>query len=86
MHDIKTIRDNPEAFKAALRRRGLDVSLADKLIELDEVRRKHITALQDMQARRNAASAPLRSPAACAVFPRPIHAARLCGHRASMAP
>ena len=55
MHDIKTIRDNPAAFDAALARRGLP-AMAAKLIETDEARRKHITALQDMQARRNAAS------------------------------
>lgn len=55
MHDIKAIRDNPAGFDAALARRGL-APMADKLIELDEARRANITALQEAQSRRNAAS------------------------------
>jgi seryl-tRNA synthetase len=58
--DIKWIRDNPEAFDAGLRRRGIapggDVKFAADLIALDEDRRKVITRLQEAQARRNAAS------------------------------
>nr|HAQ92762.1 hypothetical protein [Afipia sp.] len=38
MHDIKWIRDNPEAFDAALKRRGLE-PLSSSLIALDEKRR-----------------------------------------------
>jgi seryl-tRNA synthetase len=53
--DIKWIRDNPDAFDAALERRGLD-PLAAKLLELDDARRRHLTTLQEAQARRNAAS------------------------------
>jgi seryl-tRNA synthetase len=60
MFDIKWIRDNPEAFDAGLRKRGLspggDVKFAPDLIELDERRRKIVTRLQEAQARRNAAS------------------------------
>ena len=55
MFDIKWIRDNPAAFDAGLAKRNLPAAAA-RLIDLDEVRRKHLTALQDMQARRNAAS------------------------------
>ena len=55
MHDIKWIRDNPEAFDRALKRRGL-TGEAQRLIELDEKRRAAITALEQAQARRNAAS------------------------------
>jgi seryl-tRNA synthetase len=58
--DIKWIRENPEAFDGALRRRGIapggDVKLAAELIALDEGRRRVITRLQEAQARRNAAS------------------------------
>ncbi|MGP4686844.1 serine--tRNA ligase [Agrobacterium pusense] len=55
MHDIKSIRENPEAFDAALARRGAEPAAAG-LIALDEKRRSVIQSLQDMQSRRNAAS------------------------------
>ena len=55
MHDIKFIRDNPDAFDAALKRRGLAPE-AKRLIVLDETRREKIPALETAQARRNAAS------------------------------
>jgi seryl-tRNA synthetase len=55
MHDIRFIRENPEAFDAALARRGLD-PLAAVLIALDEGRRAATTAVQVAQSRRNEAS------------------------------
>ncbi|MBS0480084.1 MAG: serine--tRNA ligase [Proteobacteria bacterium] len=55
MHDIRLIRDNPEAFDAGLKRRGLSPMAAD-LLALDESRRAVITELQAGQARRNEAS------------------------------
>ena len=55
MHDIKSIRDNPEAFDAALKRRGL-APLAQSLLDIDERRRGAIVASEQAQARRNAAS------------------------------
>jgi seryl-tRNA synthetase len=55
MHDIRWIRDNPEAFDRALARRGL-AGEAQKLIALDERRRARILELETAQARRNAAS------------------------------
>ncbi|MGB3867112.1 MAG: serine--tRNA ligase [Xanthobacteraceae bacterium] len=55
MHDIKSIRDNPEAFDAALKRRGLG-ALSDRLLASDEARRGAIHAFEQAQARRNAAS------------------------------
>jgi seryl-tRNA synthetase len=55
VHDIKTIRDDPDAFDAGLARRGLD-PLAQALIALDDRRRAAIGALQKAQERRNAAS------------------------------
>jgi seryl-tRNA synthetase len=55
MHDIRLIRDDPEAFDRGLARRGLQ-SLAASLIALDERRRAVIGRLQAMQERRNAAS------------------------------
>ena len=60
MFDIRWIRDNPDAFDAGLTKRGLapggDVKFAQELIALDEARRAVITRLQEVQARRNAAS------------------------------
>jgi seryl-tRNA synthetase len=53
--DIKWIRENPEAFDEGLKKRGLE-PLSARLLELDEERRKTLTALQEAQSRRNAAS------------------------------
>jgi seryl-tRNA synthetase len=55
MHDIKIIRDDPEAFDKGLAKRGLAAQSA-RLIEIDERRRKVIVSLQDMQQKRNDAS------------------------------
>jgi seryl-tRNA synthetase len=55
MHDIRSIRDNPEAFDAALKRRGLK-PLSRSLLDVDERRRGAIVAAEQAQARRNAAS------------------------------
>jgi seryl-tRNA synthetase len=55
MHDIKWIRENPGAFDAGLKRRGLEPE-SGKLLALDEKRRITITKVEQMQARRNAAS------------------------------
>jgi seryl-tRNA synthetase len=55
MHDIRLIRDDPQAFDAGLAARGLD-PLAASLLALDDTRREAIAALQAMQERRNAAS------------------------------
>src|SRR6202051_3587099 len=55
MHAIKTKRDNPAAFDAALKRRGL-APLSASLLAIDEKRRAAIMASEQAQARRNAAS------------------------------
>ncbi|MEP3276998.1 MAG: serine--tRNA ligase [Stappiaceae bacterium] len=55
MLDMKWIRDNPEAFDLALEKRGKDAS-AQRLIDMDEARRSHISKLQQVQSRRNEAS------------------------------
>ncbi len=57
MFDIKWIRDNPEAFDAALTKRSAEFEgTAAKLIALDDRRRALVTELQALQERRNAAS------------------------------
>ena len=55
MHDIRLIRENPEAFDAGLARRGLPAQAA-ALIALDEERRAVTTQVQVAQSRRNEAS------------------------------
>jgi seryl-tRNA synthetase len=55
MHDIKSIRDNPDAFDTALKRRGLE-PLSASLLAIDEKRRAAILASEQAQARRNSAS------------------------------
>ena len=55
MHDIRFIRDNPDAFDRALKRRGVPPE-ARRLIALDEQRRAKILELETAQARRNEAS------------------------------
>jgi seryl-tRNA synthetase len=55
MHDIKWIRENPKAFDAGLKRRGL-VPVSASLLSIDEKRRGAILKSEQAQARRNAAS------------------------------
>jgi len=55
MHDIKAIRDDPEAFDKGLARRSLPPRAAS-LLALDDTRRAAIVELQKAQERRNAAS------------------------------
>jgi seryl-tRNA synthetase len=55
MHDIRFIREHPDAFDRALARRELAPE-SKRLIALDEARRKKILELETAQARRNAAS------------------------------
>lgn len=52
MFDIKQIREDPEAFDAGLRRRGLAPE-AKTLIELDRRRRESLSEAQALQSERN---------------------------------
>jgi len=55
MHDIRLIRENPEAFDAGLARRGVEASSA-AILALDARRRGVATRMQEAQNRRNEAS------------------------------
>jgi seryl-tRNA synthetase len=55
MLDLKWIRENPEAFDAAMQRRGLSPQ-SEGLLQLDAAKRKIQTEMQEVQARRNAAA------------------------------
>lgn len=55
MHDIKAIRDNPAAYDAGWKSRGLDAQ-TPTLLDLDQRLRAAQTAVQTAQSRRNEAS------------------------------
>ena len=55
MHDIRLIREAPEAFDAALGRRG-HLPMSESILQLDESRRAKILAAETAQAAQNAAS------------------------------
>ena len=55
MHDIRTIRDNPAAFDAALSRRGL-APVSSEILAIDEARRAKILAAETAQAEANKAA------------------------------
>jgi seryl-tRNA synthetase len=55
MHDLKQIRDDPQAFDAGLKRRGLPLQSA-AILALDTKRRAAQTRLQEHQQRRNEVS------------------------------
>ena len=55
MHDIRTIRDDPAAFDAALARRG-HAPVSQEIIALDEARRTAILAAETAQADANRAA------------------------------
>ena len=55
MHDIRFIREDPDAFDAAMARRGLE-SQSGSILETDAKRRTLQGQIQDMQSRRNVAS------------------------------
>ncbi|EKE72824.1 serine--tRNA ligase [Celeribacter baekdonensis] len=55
MHDIKAIRENPDAFDAALARRGLS-GVSSEVLALDADRRAKIAAAEDAKAEQNKAS------------------------------
>ncbi len=55
MHDIRMIRENPEAFDAGLARRGLS-AMSSEILAIDTARRTKIRAAEEALAERNAAS------------------------------
>ena len=55
MHDLKWIREAPDAFDAGLKRRGMEPRSAE-VLSLDSERREAQTELQQLQSRRNEVS------------------------------
>jgi len=55
MHDIKAIRENPDAFDAAMARRGLS-GLSSQILDIDSARRALIAEAEEAKATQNKAS------------------------------
>ncbi|MDA7426560.1 serine--tRNA ligase [Thalassococcus lentus] len=55
MHDIRTIRENPQGFDAAMARRGVS-DASSSILSLDEARRAAILTAETAQAEQNKAS------------------------------
>ena len=58
MHDIRFIRENPQAFDAAMQRRGLEAQ-SSSLLAIDEARRAKITAAEAATGQHDARHARL---------------------------
>ncbi|MEL6523475.1 MAG: serine--tRNA ligase [Pseudomonadota bacterium] len=57
MHDIRAIRENPEAFEAGLTRRSSEFAgISSRILELDSSRRAKIAAAETAQAEANKAA------------------------------
>ena len=48
MHDIRLIRDHPDHFTKAMKRRSVDVT-ADDILHIDSQRRNLQSRIQEMQ-------------------------------------
>ena len=55
MLNLKWILENPELFNKAMEKRNLDLR-AEKIIQLDKVKKEQLTKLQDLQSKRNSIS------------------------------
>ena len=53
MLDIRLFRNEPDTVKSKIELRGDDPKVVDEILELDEQRRKLISATEEMKARRN---------------------------------
>ncbi len=56
MVDLKLIREQPEAFKAALRKKRADPDLVDRVLEADRRRRELVQQVEALRAAQNRAS------------------------------
>lgn len=53
MLDIKFIRENTDLVKTATKNKGFDVTVVDKLLEIDKERRKLIQETEEIRAKKN---------------------------------
>ena len=56
MIDVKVLRDNPDVVRASQKARGEDVSLVDKALAADEIRRAAIVEFEALRAEQNTLS------------------------------
>lgn len=60
MLDIKLIREKPDFVKEGIIKKGVDANLVDKVLELDEKRRKIIQEVEQLRSKRNAINEKLK--------------------------
>jgi len=53
LYTLRFVRDNEELIREALRKRQYDESIVEQLLALDEERRREVTALQELNTKRN---------------------------------
>ena len=83
MLDLKLIREQPEAVRAALARRGEEVAGGlDAVIELDRRRRELLPALEGLRAEQNAANGRIKAAGDAGEREREIVAMRAVAARA----
>ncbi|MHB8531274.1 MAG: serine--tRNA ligase, partial [Solirubrobacteraceae bacterium] len=83
MLDLKLIREDPGAVRAALSRRGAQEAQAlDRVIELDRRRRELLPALEGLRAEQNEANTRIRAAEDAALREREIAAMRDVAARA----
>ncbi|MBI3537223.1 MAG: serine--tRNA ligase [Chloroflexi bacterium] len=56
MIDLQLLRQQPEIFREALRKRGEDIALVDEILAADEARRKTLSELETRRNQRNVGS------------------------------
>ena len=54
MIDIKFLRDNPDAVRASQKGRGEDVTIVDRVLAIDEIRRAALSEFETLRAEQNA--------------------------------
>jgi seryl-tRNA synthetase len=59
MLDLKKIRDDPERFRAGLRKRGRDSRAIDDVLDVDRRRRELLAEIEKLRAEQNRASAEI---------------------------
>lgn len=56
MLDLRLIREQPDVVRDALTKRGMDTAMVDRILGLDEERRKKVAQLEGLRAQRNSIS------------------------------
>lgn len=81
MLDINLIRENPELIRKALKRRNLDTSVVDELLDLDKQRRLALTEVETLKAERNAVSKEISQIKETSQRQEKIDAMRMVGEK-----